>query len=299
MVYSVIIPFKGNIRLLERLLRSIPCREDVEVIVIDNGTEKPAGGYLLTRQDVAVICSDRTKGAGHARNAGLETAKGKWILFADADDFFLPDAFTEFDRWKDSEAGIVYFNVESVDSDTLLPAGRNRHIRSLIGTYFSSGRKNTGVLRYKYLVPWGKMIKSELIREYRIAFEEVPVYNDVMFSLKAGHYASQVEASATSVYCVTESAGSIDHRKSKAFLLVRYQVQIRKSLFLKDAGMDCYQTPFLAYYWFSALRYGPAYLLGFVRLAVKNKIGFFTGWRNFRSVYNSFRYKNKRRKSLS
>ena len=37
--YSIIIPHKNSTVLLERCLRSIPCRKDVQVIVVDDNSE--------------------------------------------------------------------------------------------------------------------------------------------------------------------------------------------------------------------------------------------------------------------
>ena len=37
--YSIIIPHKNSTVLLERCLKSIPCRKDVQVIVVDDNSE--------------------------------------------------------------------------------------------------------------------------------------------------------------------------------------------------------------------------------------------------------------------
>ena len=84
--YSIIIPHKNCPDLLKRLLDSIPERDDVQIIVVDDNSDegkKPS----IDRKDTEVILLDaeRSKGAGRARNVGLEHAEGKWLLFADAD----------------------------------------------------------------------------------------------------------------------------------------------------------------------------------------------------------------------
>lgn len=293
-VYSVIIPFKEKISLLKRLVESVPEREDIEIVIVNNGEEELLESFLSDRTNVTILCSNTVKGAGHARNAGLQIASGKWLLFADADDFFLPVAFEVFDAYKNSSADIIYFDVSSCYSDSLLPAKRGRHVNQLIRQYVDTNGKNAEDLRYKYLVPWGKMIRLEMVRAFRIGFEEVPVYNDVLFSLQTGHYAHTVQGAGMCVYCVTETSDSLDHRKSKEYLLTRYEVQLRRSIFLSAVGKNCYQTPFMLYYWMSALQYGPGYLLFFIRLALRNRVSLFVGWQNISSVLLSFRHKNKR-----
>lgn len=86
--YSIIIPHKNSTVLLERCLKSIPCRKDVQVIVVDDNSENQeelnavVGGF----SQVELILT-QGGGAGHARNEGLKYIRGKWVLFADADDF--------------------------------------------------------------------------------------------------------------------------------------------------------------------------------------------------------------------
>ena len=71
--YSIIIPHKNSTVLLERCLRSIPCRKDVQVIVVDDNSENQeelnavVGGF----SQVELILT-QGGGAGHARNEGLK-----------------------------------------------------------------------------------------------------------------------------------------------------------------------------------------------------------------------------------
>lgn len=63
---------------------------EIEVIVVDDGSTDP----FRTDQDDArlrVIRRDRPGGVGAARNAGLEVARGAWILFLDDDDEIRPE----------------------------------------------------------------------------------------------------------------------------------------------------------------------------------------------------------------
>ena len=90
--YSIIIPHKNIPKLLQRCLNSIPQRDDLEIIVVDDNSDPsivdfgqfPGAG----RSDVSFFFDKSGKGAGRARNIGLQHAQGKWLLFADADDFF-------------------------------------------------------------------------------------------------------------------------------------------------------------------------------------------------------------------
>ena len=64
------------------------------------------------------IFTRENKGAGYARNVGLSLAKGKWLLFADADDFFNLGFLNVLDNYIDSDNDIVYFSANSINIDT-------------------------------------------------------------------------------------------------------------------------------------------------------------------------------------
>ena len=63
------------------------------------------------RKNTEVLFTKEGKGAGYARNIGLSHARGKWIIFADADDFFTADCFTILNEYMDSPHEVIYFNV--------------------------------------------------------------------------------------------------------------------------------------------------------------------------------------------
>lgn len=54
------------------------------------------------QKNTEVLFTKEGKGAGYARNIGLSHARGKWIIFADADDFFTADCFTILNEYMDS-----------------------------------------------------------------------------------------------------------------------------------------------------------------------------------------------------
>ena len=91
-IYSVVIPHYDDcarlIRCLDALMPQIG--QDGEVIVADNGTPGGLPDAVTDRPRVAVV-AEPVKGAGPARNAGVRAARGRWILFVDADCVPAPD----------------------------------------------------------------------------------------------------------------------------------------------------------------------------------------------------------------
>ena len=92
--YTIIIPHKNIPLLLQRCLDSIPLRQDIQVVIVDDNSSPAVVDFDnfpgSERKDTEIIHTSESKGAGYARNCGLAAAKGRWLLFADADDFFLP-----------------------------------------------------------------------------------------------------------------------------------------------------------------------------------------------------------------
>jgi GT2 family glycosyltransferase len=94
--YSIIVPFHSNERLLRFCLRSLLTtvpREVEKIVVLNNhrSNELPAD---IDASHFRVIRHDRSLGYSHAVNAGASTARGKTLIFCDADTFYAGDWFT-------------------------------------------------------------------------------------------------------------------------------------------------------------------------------------------------------------
>jgi glycosyltransferase involved in cell wall biosynthesis len=90
---SVIVPCYNAEHYLENALDSIRSQAcpDLEIIVVDDGSTDDTAGVLrkLNGTDLQVLRQDNT-GPAAARNLGISAARGKWIAFLDADDYWLP-----------------------------------------------------------------------------------------------------------------------------------------------------------------------------------------------------------------
>ena len=120
--YSIIIPHKNIPDLLQICLDSIPERDDIEIIVVDDNSDEEIISKSdfpgLERSDCKVIFTKEGKGAGYARNVGLDNANGKWILFADADDYFVDDFLIILDKYSILEFDTIYFKLKSINITT-------------------------------------------------------------------------------------------------------------------------------------------------------------------------------------
>lgn len=227
--YSIIIPHYNSPDLLVRCLKSIPVREDIQVIVVDDCSPE-ADSYIerykeLSRPYLELYSTGTNGGGGKARNVGLQHAKGTWVLFADADDYFVVGFVDILDSYYDAEAEIVFFHVKTYNSKNKERQGYKEKIFRLYGE-----RKDDRILRYCYTEPWGKIIRRSLVENNHIKFEEVLVANDFLFSVKTGYFAKRVIISNYTIYTYiimdeSTSHGKITRAKADARLIEKVKVQ--------------------------------------------------------------------------
>lgn len=254
MRYSVIIPYKDIVDLVVRAVQSVPDRSDIEVIIINNGTTELPTSLFAGRHNVQVLWDAIGKGAGAARNVGLEHAKGEWLLMLDADDFFTENAFEIMDKQADNEADIVFFKMSSCDSDTMEPANRDTQFNELMDRYLE--HQDEGALRYEWTAPTGKMIRRSIVEEYNIRFDETQAANDVTFSLLTGYYAKNIKGYKDTLYCITVRNESLTSTPSLRHLNDRIEVSIRFNRFVRAHGLARYQKSIMYHVRMIARNYG-------------------------------------------
>lgn len=296
---TIIIPHKNTPALLQRCLDSIPVDKEVEVIVVDDKSDPEKVDFLnfpgINDSRVQIIFSNEGLGAGYARNLGLQKATGQWILFADSDDFFEPGAFEHFYRHKKDTAEIVYFGVSSKYSDSLLEADRADYFQKLLNGYVAGDEETEYWLRLRYLVPWGKMIRKELIQRENIRFDEIPASNDIMFSLRTGYEAKSITVDQAVVYCVTVGKGSLTNTRSKEIARCRYKVKLRYNEFVRAVEKDKYQYTVRREV-FEARQYGWAEVFLYLQLAIRYKTNLFFNLSLSRSLKSMKVYEEEEKK---
>ncbi len=91
---SVIIPFIDESDLLREALNSVfmQTEGDIEVIAVCNAPLFPDSLLGLAESSPKLqFVHEPKSGSAHARNAGLQAARGEWVQYLDVDDLLLPD----------------------------------------------------------------------------------------------------------------------------------------------------------------------------------------------------------------
>lgn len=156
MKISVIIPVYNKIHYLSGLLEQLRAQifTDFECLLIDDGSTDGSGAFCDefaakdTRLRVFHIPND---GVSHARNVGLDHARGEYVTFIDSDDGIRPDYLENLVRcMEESDAQLVISGYEKVAADG-----------SLVRTVVPS---RIGTMRFSELLPdfAGEQLRSGL-----------------------------------------------------------------------------------------------------------------------------------------
>jgi len=98
---SVVVPCYNAARYLQKAIASIRMQAwpNLEIIVVDDGSTDDIAGVLegLHGSDLRVMRQENA-GPAVARNLGIIVARGEWVAFLDADDYWLPSKLkTQFE----------------------------------------------------------------------------------------------------------------------------------------------------------------------------------------------------------
>lgn len=116
---SIIIPCWNSAEWIEKCLNSIPKRNDIEIICINDGSTDKTLLKLCDYRDkkcknLIVLNSIENKGVSHARNMGLKIAQGEYILMLDSDDYIYPKLFNKIvDNYLYGEYDMIFYNLEN------------------------------------------------------------------------------------------------------------------------------------------------------------------------------------------
>lgn len=202
--YSLIIPHYNIPHLLKRLLKTIPQREDLQIIVVDDCSTDLRHEFEQLKQTFTYVewyDTGTNGGGGKARNIGLTHAQGRYLIFADADDYFNPGFEEALDHHTNDTNDLIFFAATSVDSQSYQPSSRGVMVTAIVNKFLQTGHITD--IKHKHTAPWCRFIKRRLVMERNIRFQECPVYNDMRFCQMVDANAKTISADANAIYCVT------------------------------------------------------------------------------------------------
>ena len=245
--YSFVIPHKNAPQYLQRCIKSIPEREDIEIIIVDDCSEKTLRPQGVSHSNLTILNIKESKGAGYARNVGKSHAKGKWLLFADCDDFYVPGLIDELDKVKDNNSDIVYFDFFYF-YNTTTKKYKNNDFSQLINKYvIRPSVINQTNIKFGLNAPWNKMFRRKFTEDIDARFEEIPIGNDAWFVMYCGSKAKKISVINKKLYYYVENIKGITYSPKSLndiWTLFKSSARINKLKVKNDAWFVIRLNPF-------------------------------------------------------
>ena len=199
---SVIVPIYNACKHLRPALDSILTQtlKEIEIICVDDGSTDTSLDMLKIYQKMdnrIRIVTETNAGPGHARNNGLKRARGKYVAFLDADDFFEPELLEKL--YNHAEANELDIAITKYDIYDNKKGKFSANIESEHGKIFESGAVTSKNEYPDYILEsttgaaWNKLFKKSFILEKNICFTtEAMIFEDVYFTVTALAFAERV-----------------------------------------------------------------------------------------------------------
>ena len=106
--------------LILQALHSIPEREDIEVVIVNDGSTDRTDAVIQSwragqhKFGINYICYPENRGIGYARNVALKACIGEYVGTLDSDDFFYTSKYEQIIGLLDG-TDIVYLNIQRND----------------------------------------------------------------------------------------------------------------------------------------------------------------------------------------
>lgn len=193
MKFSVIIPIYNCEALLPRCIESIinQTYPDWELILVDDGSTDASFSLCeaYSKKDGRIrVIHQANAGQGAARNNGITTATGDYIVFCDSDDFYEEDALEVFDNAARDEMPDLIVGgyrdfCHSVDGGMTV---RNENpAYDLQCATNDEARAEFMRLKKQQLIeaPWAKAYLRRIIVEHTIRFPDMRRQQDIFFNV--------------------------------------------------------------------------------------------------------------------
>lgn len=250
---SVIVPVYKVEPFLEECIDSILNQtfDDFELILVDDGSPdncpKICDEYARTDKRVVVIHKENG-GLSSARNAGLDVAKGRYVLFVDSDDYVKKELLsTCVQKIQETNADIVRFGYTKIRNDKSVIHDTSLKNNSF---FFNNSEDKLkficeNLLTFKIpFTSWSALYDNRIIMEHNLRFRsEREIYSeDSYFSTLYTFYSSNCVTIGEIFYVYRLNESSLmgtyrankTHQINKCICWSKYLFEDCNDNFLKD-----------------------------------------------------------------
>lgn len=222
----------------DQLEKAIQCAlnqtyRDIEIILVNDGSTDESGNICdhYQQKDARItVIHQKNAGSGLARNAGLDRAVGKYIYFADPDDYFeeklIEENIKKAEEW-DADMVVFGYVYEIIDNDG--KETKTEHIPKLNGllakTEFQMNfRDHYAVSPYAL---WNKLYKRDFLVQHNCRFTNQKVGQDALFNQLVGYDLEQVFYHPKAYYHYVFREGSAVNRYRKDRFSYEYNIAMQ------------------------------------------------------------------------
>lgn len=210
MNFSIIVPVFNVERYIERCITSIETQDldsgSYEVIAVNDGSTDNSLKILIelsnTYSNLRII-SQENKGLSEARNTGMRSAKGDYIMFVDSDDWIQENCLNRI------------ITVCEEDNLDLLRICAANVINGVAKRRFSLPNRE-GIITGRSVIGRGyfacapfTIYKRSFLEEYNLSFYPGIFHEDNEFTPRVYYYAQRVEEIDDIIYYVYQNPNSI------------------------------------------------------------------------------------------
>ena len=190
---SVIIPIYNAQRYLPQCLDSLldQTLEEVEFLCVDDASTDSSpeiiAHYAAADRRFRLLKLSEHSGVAAARNYGFSQARGDYVIFLDADDFFDDELLRKtWTRAQETDADMVLFQARTYSEDTHQFSTAVYYLRlKWLKNYEVFSRKDfpDRILTVTNPAVWDKLYRREFLLEQQLCFPPLPIAEDLYFTL--------------------------------------------------------------------------------------------------------------------
>ena len=172
-------------RCMETMLAQT-CR-DFEILLVDDGSTDDSGpmcdAYAAGHPEFIRVVHKENGGLSSARNAGIDAAKGDFIIFPDPDDWVEPDYVEKLLEYYQQYHGDLVCTGYHIDTETgRTPAKQDHPPMTLSGP---EAQKALLLPPQMSGFAWNKLYRLDVIREHNLRFlDDVGITEDLDFAYR-------------------------------------------------------------------------------------------------------------------
>lgn len=230
---SIIIPIYNVENFLTKTLKSVQNQTftNFEAICINDGSTDNSADIVKSFADADKRfkwINQENQGVAAARNYGIQTAEGKYIMFLDGDDYMHPQCMElAYKIIEETKNDVCMFDYQEVIVDEQV--SYDKQSDELNYEYI----ENPGLyllqnMTEKMVLIWNKIFKRKLIKDFR--FENMQPNEDTIFMFDVLLQVNKLPYINNKLIYYVQNPKSVTHAKSKEFY--EYNDKLRNKYFV-------------------------------------------------------------------